>query len=156
MECENIRFQEVQRFRQMWMWMIVGLVAAIFWVEMAIRLIWLIAPGSIPGEPDRGELLSILAIWGICWLLFGIGMPLLIASIRLTVEVGDSDVSLRYSPLTSRLIPFETVKTCETRQFNPIRDYGGVGIKWAPGKGRAYIVDGNRGVWLELTAVTGC
>ncbi len=147
----GVVFQEIQRFQQLWMWLIIGLVAAIFWIEMVIGVIWMVAPGSIPGEPDRGELPSVLVIWGIFWLLFGVGLPLFIYSIRLIVEVRDDGISLRYSPLYSRLIPFEDVKTCEVRQFRPLRDYGGMGIKWSSDKGWAYFVDGNQGVWIELT-----
>jgi hypothetical protein len=152
MERENIRFQETQRFRQWWMWLIVGLVAAIFWIEVAVGLLWLVAPGLVPGAPDRGELPLILLIWGVCWLLFGIGLPLVIRSVRLIVEVGEGTISIRYFPLSSRRIALGDVKTSEVRQFRPVRDYGGVGIKWAPGKGRAYIVEGNQGVWMELTS----
>ena len=36
------------------------------------------------------------------------------------------------------------------RQYRPILDYGGWGIRWGPGKGWAYNVSGNRGVQLEL------
>lgn len=37
------------------------------------------------------------------------------------------------------------------RQYRPILDYGGWGIRWAPGKGWAYTVRGNLGVQLELS-----
>lgn len=150
MEQENVQFREIQRFRQTWMWLLIGGVAAIFWAEMVVGLIWLAAPGIIPGEPDREQLPTILAIWGVCWLLFGIGLPLLFSFIRLIVEVGDGGISVQYFPFLSRIIPVNDIKVIETRQFNPVRDYGGMGIKWSPSKGQAYIVDGNRGVWMEL------
>ena len=36
------------------------------------------------------------------------------------------------------------------RSYNPIRDYGGWGIRWGT-KGKAYNVSGNRGLYLEFS-----
>ena len=48
-----------------------------------------------------------------------------------------------------RSFPFETIQSYEVITYNPIRDYGGWGIRYGL-KGTAYNVKGNRGVLLEF------
>jgi hypothetical protein len=36
-------------------------------------------------------------------------------------------------------------------KYSPLREFGGWGIRFAPGKKRAYSVSGNKGVELELS-----
>jgi hypothetical protein len=47
-----------------------------------------------------------------------------------------------------RRIPWSEIKQLEARQYRPLREFGGWGIRWAPGK-IAYNVRGNQGVWIE-------
>ena len=150
MKRESIQFQETQQFRQWWVWLLVGLVAAIFWAEMVAGAVWMIAPERAPAGLAREELPSTLIVWGIFWILFGVALPLLFYLLKLIVKVTDSGISIRYFPLLSRVIPLKDIKRIEVRQFRPFRDYGGRGIRFSSDKGLAYFVNGNQGVWIEL------
>jgi len=64
-------------------------------------------------------------------------------------EVRDDGLYIRFYPLTHQKIPFEHIVHCEVRTYNPIREFGGWGIRYGKG-GKAYNVSGNRGVQLDL------
>ena len=63
-----------------------------------------------------------------------------------------TNLSLRFFPfhLSFHKIKLEDLVKYEVRTYNPIRDYGGWGIRWGS-KGKAYNVSGNRGVYLEYS-----
>ena len=58
-------------------------------------------------------------------------------------------VWLRYIPLTRRLIQFDEIERCEATDYQPLRQYGGWGIRGL-GSNRAYNVSGSQGVRLHL------
>jgi hypothetical protein len=49
-----------------------------------------------------------------------------------------------------RRISWAEIESYESTEYSPIGEFGGWGIRWAPGK-IAYNVSGNRGVWIERT-----
>lgn len=137
---DAITYQEEQRFRQPWVWVLVLGIAAIQWWSW-IQQILLGQPfGSNPG-PDW-------MVW-LIWLLFGIGLPLFFVYLRLVTEVRADGVWLRYVPLTKRMIPFEEIERCEAVEYKPLREYGGWGVRGL-GSNRAYNVSGKEGVRLHL------
>ena len=84
------------------------------------------------------------------WTIFLWAIFLRFITIRLVTEVGDSElvVSLR-GFWRSRRIALSDIRSAETFSYDPIRDYGGYGIR--TGRfGKAYIAAGNRGVRLKL------
>lgn len=64
---------------------------------------------------------------------------------------------MHFSPLDSfnkffiktRVIPVSQIRKYEVYEFNPIRDFGGWGVKLGNG-GWSYTVSGNKGVQLSL------
>jgi hypothetical protein len=135
-----VAFREEQRFRQLWIWILILGVAALQWWGW-IQQILLGRPfGDNPG-PDW-------MVW-LFWVLFGIGLPLFFVYLRLVVEVDDQGVGLRYAPLTRRFIRFDEIERCEATDYQPLRQYGGWGIRGV-GSNRAYNVSGSQGVRLYL------
>lgn len=133
-------FHEEQRFRQPWVWVLVLGIAAVQWWGWVQQIVLGQPFGSNPG-PD----------W-MMWLflvLFGAGLPLFFAVLRLVVEVRDDGVWLRYIPLTRRIITFDQIERCEPLEYQPLRQYGGWGIRGL-GSNRAYNVSGSQGVRLHL------
>ncbi|GAB7094558.1 hypothetical protein JCM30237_17110 [Halolamina litorea] len=116
-------FAEQQRFRQWWIWALLGGVAL---------LMLLAGPVTWPG----------LAVLG--------AIALFIYSLRLRTEVRSDGVYYRLWPLhrSFRRIGWAEIETYEAETYRPIREFGGWGIRWAPGK-IAYSVSGNRGVRIE-------
>ena len=140
-QSHEVAFREVQKHRQVWVWLIVFGAALLMWYALVQQIILGQPFGTNPG-PDW-------MIW-LFWLLIGIGLPLLFLYMKLIVEVGDDGVHIRYVPFISRLIPFEEIQGHEARSYKPIREYGGWGIRWWGGQRRAYNVSGDQGVELKL------
>jgi len=118
-------FREVQRFRQPWIWALLG----------GITLLMLLL-----GPIAWGGLVIVGANAG------------LVYSLRLQTEVRADGIYFKMWPLhrSFRRISWSEVERYESRRYSPLREFGGWGIRWAPGK-LAYNVSGNRGVWIERT-----
>ena len=50
-----------------------------------------------------------------------------------------------------RTIPWDQIRSVETRTYRPIKDFGGWGVRWAA-RGIVYHARGNRGVRLVLAS----
>jgi hypothetical protein len=135
-------YREVQRFRQIWIWLVVLALAGLIWYALITQLFFQRPFGNNP-LPD---------VWLIIfWIVFSLGLPLLIFYCRLTTEVREDGLYIQFFPfhLSFRKIAFDELKRYEVRTYNPIWEYGGWGIRYRP-KGWAYNVSGNQGVQLEL------
>ncbi|SIS10109.1 hypothetical protein [Natronorubrum thiooxidans] len=118
-------FREVQRFRQPWIWALLGGIALLMLVLGPISWGGLIVIGAIAG---------------------------LIYSLRLQTEVRADGIYLKMWPLhrSFRRISWSEIERYESKRYRPLREFGGWGIRWAPGK-LAYNVSGDQGVWIERT-----
>lgn len=134
-------FQEAQRLSIWWVWLAVlvpaGIMASIFVQQVVCNQ----PHGEHPG-PDW--LLWLLTIF-LC-----LCVPALLLILRLTVTVGDEDVHIRYYPFVNRRIPFSDIRAFRARRYQPIREFGGWGIRSGLGKKSAYNAKGNLGVELYL------
>ena len=87
----------------------------------------------------------------ICGILVPVGIGLLIWVARLETEVRQDGLYIRYVPFHRRFKRFkaEDLSEYHARTYRPLLEYGGWGIRcgW---KGRAYNVQGNRGVQLAF------
>jgi len=117
------RFREVQRFRQSWIW---GLLGGIALLMLVLDLI----------------------LWG--GLAIVVGVAGLIYSLRLHTEVRIDGIYFKMWPIhrSFRQISWSEIKHYESKQYGPLREFGGWGIRWIPGK-IAYNVSGSQGVWVE-------
>jgi hypothetical protein len=135
-------WRETQWMRRVW-WvaLAVGGITLLSWIGFVQQIVLGRPFGSNPG--------SDWSVW-LIWLGFGIAFPLLFWFMRLTVEVSPEAVQIRYVPLRRRTIPLAEIQGARARQYNPLLEYGGWGIRgW--GDKRAYSTGGNRGVELVLT-----
>ena len=137
----NPAFHEEQKIRHVWwIMLIIYGAAALMWYSFFQQIIIGEPFGTNPG-PDW-------LIW-LLWVLVGIGLPALVHTMTLTVEVQDEHLFIRYFPFVNRKIPFSDIKRYEARTYQPIKEYGGWGIRgW--GRRKAYNVSGNQGVELEF------
>ena len=140
---EDIRFHEVQWFRQPWLWIIILIVPCLC-IWAFIQQIILDKPFG--NNPASDTLLMVLCI------IFGLGLPLLFLMLRLITEIRSDGVYYRFAPFhrSFRKILFEEIIKYEIRTYKPIREYGGWGIRYGS-SGIAYNVSGNRGLQLELS-----
>lgn len=137
---EVVLFHEEQRFRQWWVWLLVLGVAALQWWGLVQQIVLGVPWGNHPA-PDW-------MMW-LFWVLFGIGLPVFFAILKLTVEVTPEHVAIGYRPLAHQTIPLAGVERVEARTYRPLRDTGGYGLRGTP-RHAVYNVSGNRGVALVL------
>lgn len=145
---DDVIFREVQQFRQPWLWLLV--------IATSVAMIVLFGYGMyqqlVLGEPWGNNPMpdTALVVTGTLAILFGIGIFLLFATLKLVTEVRSDGLYIRFFPvhLSFHRIPLEDLTQFEARTYSPVREYGGWGIK-GDRKGRAYNVSGNRGVRLD-------
>ena len=137
----KVHFREVQKFTQLWIWLLLGFVAAVTWYMFIVQIFL--------GTPVGNNPASDPAVW-IILIVFGITFPLFFTTLKLTVEVWDEGVMINFFPIKKRFVRFEEIEKAEAMKYKPIRQYGGWGIRLGRG-GNAYNVSGNKGVRIELT-----
>lgn len=146
MTTPTILFQEEQRFREPWLWVLMIGTAAMS-IGVAVWLVvWPVAPG------EGGEQLSIApryltAVLVVLThsLLFG-----LFIFARLQVEVTSDGLFLRFRPFHRKVrrLDLGEVTDVEAVTYRPIMEYGGWGLRKTR-RGTAYNVSGDRGVRLH-------
>ena len=144
---QEIYFSEEQRFRQKWLWILLLVSTFSITIFFAYGFIRQIILGQPWGDRPMSDI-SLIIVGLLSITLMG-GMTYLFYSLKLVTEVRNDCVHIRFFPLSEQRIPFHNIKKCEVRRYNPIREYGGWGIRYGR-KGKAYNVSGNRGVQLEL------
>lgn len=135
-------FREEQRFRQLWVWILILGGSLVPWVIAWQQLIRGRPVGDNPA-PDHVMLILLVVV--------GIALPIMFYNMRLIVEVREDGVYLRFWPfhLREQRFAFEDIERSYACTYRPIRDYGGWGIRFGR-KGKAYNVSGDRGVQLAL------
>jgi hypothetical protein len=116
----HAHFREVQRFRQRWLWALLG-----------------------------GTLLFALAFGPAGFLGGGIVLAVatLLYLARLTTEVREDGVYVKFFPfhLSFRRFAWDEIERYEATTYSPLGEFGGWGIRWRPGR-IAYNVGGDEGV----------
>ena len=86
------------------------------------------------------------------WIGFGILFPLFFYKLKLITNVRQDGIYIKFAPIhfSFKKIQLDNLKRHYVRTYNPIREYGGWGIKYGK-MGKVYNVSGNRGVQLEFT-----
>ncbi|WP_135306088.1 DUF6141 family protein [Haloarcula amylovorans] len=117
---QTIPFREVQRFRQWWLWLLLGIVSLVSFVS-----------GGPVGIVIAGSI--VVFLW----------------SLRLITEVRDDGLYIRFVPIhrSFRRVPWTDIESVESVSYRPLREYGGWGIRWRSGA-IAYNVSGSNGVFL--------
>lgn len=134
-------FHEEQRFRQPLLWILVIFLVAAAWAMFIVQIVYKKPFGTNPA-PDA-------AAW-IIWVLFGIGFPFFFYALRMTTELREDALTIRFAPFSRRRIALQDILSFEVREYHPLREYGGWGIRRSLKHGAAYSVSGNRGVQLVL------
>ncbi|NER36069.1 MAG: hypothetical protein F6J93_19140 [Oscillatoria sp. SIO1A7] len=138
----TLLYREVQQFRQPWIWVVL-LFSSLAALTAAAT------PFFVGSSWAQNWILNlILILFGI---IFGILFPILFYIAALIAEVRTDGLYISFYPLLFApiLIPFNNIVRCQVRQYHPLREYGGWGIRYGS-QGKAYNVSGDRGVQLEL------
>ena len=140
----EILFSETQRFKQWWLWLIMlGVDGLIFF-----GLFQQVTLGKPFGDhPATNTELIVIAVF----------MLLITGSfymLKLETEIRKDGIYVRFFPFhfSNRFYPLENISKSFVRQYNPILEYGGWGVRFGfAGKGKAFNVSGNQGLQLEFT-----
>jgi hypothetical protein len=134
-------FYEEQTFRQRRIRILLAVPPSI----LLVLAIWQVVLGHPWGKHPMSN--TSLIGWTIfLWLVY-----LRLVRIRLVTELRPSELLVSMRGLwRKRRIPLSDIKSLEVVKFDPVRDYGGYGIRITR-HGTAYIAGGSDGVRLQLT-----
>ena len=127
-------FYEIQQFRQKWIWTILLIVLFVLFLPIISGIVSIL-------------LGVILILTGFCfiWLFY---------SMKLITEIKGDSIHIKFSLFTTQIIPFSEIIKYEIRQYRPIIEYGGWGIRFNR-SGKAYTVSGNIGIQIQLSVGKG-
>lgn len=139
---KTILFSETQRFRQWWIWALLLLVNAL----MGYGLFKQLYLGQPWGDQPMGNtgLIMVAALV--------LAVTLLIYSIKLETFLRVDGIHVRFFPIhiKFRQYTWDTIRRCYVRHYDPLSEFGGWGIRWGFGNGKAFNVSGNKGLQIEF------
>jgi len=143
---EKIEFYEIQKFKQKPLIVLV-VIAALFPLLFFVYGYYLQTVEKIPfgDKPlsNQGLLISMIIS-----VVFAVGILLLFFSSKLETYITKSGIHVRLFPFMKfKTYSFDIIKRFKIRQYSPILDYGGWGIRIGPA-GRAFNVYGKIGIQL--------
>ena len=135
-------YREEQRFGFWLRWLVALSVALV----VPFSIFSLIEFSSKQGSPDMLTILTLI-ISTIC---APVAVAVLFGMVKFETEVRPDGLYVRYFPFHVHFKRFTAKDLSEyyARQYRPILEYGGWGIRWCLMKGKAYNVSGNKGVQL--------
>jgi hypothetical protein len=135
------RFSETQKFRQWWLWFIFAGIKGLMGFFIVTQVLF--------GEPFGDSVVdnAALLIGFLCMLI----LSLLFFIMKLETRISDSGIAVRFYPiqLKFRNYRWEDLEEVYLREYSPIAEYGGWGIRYSfTGKGKALNVSGRMGLQL--------
>jgi hypothetical protein len=140
-ETETI-YREEQKF---WLWFRVLLVLSMV-SAAGLSILSLVKIPAGQWRSNTGEIVLLL----VAGVIIPIGIAVLFCFLRLETEVRPDGLYVRYFPFHFRFKKFgaDDLSNYYARTYRPILEYGGWGIRYSFGKGKAYNVRGNEGMQL--------
>ena len=134
----GIHFKESQKIDLSWKW--------IFFIGLYILMLWALIE-QFSNEIDITAVSSI--IFSLCLIIF---FNIVIVIMKLDTEIDEAKISYRYKPfhVKPRIIYWEDVSEYYTRDYKPMKEYGGHGLQRKLKYGRAFTVSGKKGLQLIL------
>ena len=135
---ERVKYNEVQRFRQWWMWLII--------CSVDIGLIIAFVMDKVYGSSEPVQWWEYLVITIVLMILTSLFLLM-----NLSTRIDETGIHVRFFPFHFREKHFawEDISKAYVRRYSPLWEFGGWGIKYGF-QGKAYNVSGNEGIQLEL------
>ena len=130
-------FKERQRFRQWWLWLLLGGINLLFLVGAYQQIIRGIPFGDNPAP--NGVLIGIL--------IFTLGLSWWFWQMELRTEIDAEEIRLAFAPFTRQQIPWAEVASAEIVDYGFV---GGWGRRTSRKYGTIYNVSGKMGLALVL------
>lgn len=141
---DEVLFIEKQRFKQLWLWIILLGINGFFIFGVFLQVIG----GQQFGSKSMNDV-GLLIATGVTILL-----TLFFISLRLDTHIKKDGIYVRFFPfhLSFKHFTWDTLKKSYIRKYAAIIEYGGWGLRLGLfGKGKAFNVSGNKGLQLEFT-----
>lgn len=141
-EDTEIIYREEQRFAL--------LLRTVVGVSMVLTVVLSILPlTQMSASQWRAEIGQIILLFAV-GVFLPIGIAVLFCFLKLETQVRQDGLYLRFVPFHRKFKRFGADDLSEfyARQYRPIREYGGWGIRCSIRSGRAYNVSGNKGLQL--------
>tara|TARA_R110002020_G_scaffold129819_3_gene290446 strand:+ start:11744 stop:12250 length:507 start_codon:yes stop_codon:yes gene_type:complete len=137
-------FVEVQRMDQWWIKLIIYTLWGFLVFSCYQWFINKVPVGNVPETAIFGQLFTVIAV---------LLTSLLLLFIKLTVRIDREGIHYQFFPfhLKFRTVAWNSIERCTVRQYNPIMEYGGWGLRWSPNNGTAFNVWGTMGIQIHLT-----
>jgi hypothetical protein len=146
----TVLFEERQRFRQPWVWLILGLVNVVVVAIFAQGLYQQLYQGRPWGNNPTSDA-ALMAIAAIV-ISLTLGATLFLWFIELYVGVDREFLVIRFRPLLHKRIHIRDIIEWEACKYHPLWEYGGWGIRYSLSRrGWAYSVSGREGVRVRRT-----
>lgn len=143
-EEDDVFYHEVQGVWELpaFALILLAALAALIWFSFILEIYWQI---KLPDGQDFRA-----ATGG--WLIFGILLPLLMLSVKLTTEVRQDGIYVRYFPfhLRWKKFLFKDISSYQIIRYQAMRRFGGWGIRFNFKGERAYSLSGSEGIELRL------
>ena len=132
-------FKESQRFRQPWL--------ILLFIVLNLMFLYPLFQQLILGEPYGDEATSNAEL--LLMSLLTLGISALFFIFRLDTEISNDGISARLFPLHRKFRRFawKDIQQIEVRQYKPVWEYGGWGIRYGK-NGKAWNISGNQGIQL--------
>lgn len=129
-------YKEIQRFDQWWIWVLL----------LVVFLSTVIPVITLSSENGFDKSFS----WALVFpILLTLGAIVLLYYLRLETTIDTQGIHYKFFPIPKKLIPWHEIEECYVRQYSPLREYGGWGIRFGF-SGKAYNVKGNKGIQVKL------
>jgi hypothetical protein len=135
----EIQFRETQRFNQWWLWLLL--------LGIKVRLIFEIFSEQQFGNNPMNNIELLIAI-GII-----IMVTTLFLTFRLDTKINNDGIFVRFFPIHIKFKHYSWYSLTKVfvRQYSPIFEYGGWGLRGLFGNNSAYNISGDKGLQLEFT-----
>lgn len=137
----EVVFSETQRFKQIWIWAILLGVNGLFFYGVITQVFFGKTFGTKPMD-DTGLILV---------MLFVMLLTIFFLYLRLDTTISKDGIHYRFMPFQRefRKVPWDSISKSYVRQYKPIREFGGWGLRTSfSGGGSAYNIAGNKGLQL--------
>lgn len=147
----KVLFREKQRFNQLWIWiLIIGstLITVIPFASGLHQQLILKEPWGNNPMSDTSLIIFSLSTFA---LMFGI--IILFCILRLETVITEDTITVKYFPFIrkGRFIKADEISDIYVREYNPVSEYGGWGIK-GTSKNRCYNTRGKLGIQIILNS----
>ena len=140
----EILFSERQRFKQWWLWLILLGINGFY--------IYGLYEQVVVGQQFGDNPMSNTGLFITYGVIFS--LTILFLNFRLDTKIEIDGIYVRFFPihLTFKYYTWDKISKSYVRQYFPIREYGGWGLRLGLfGKGKAYNVSGDKGLQLEFS-----